>query len=295
MRLEPRLRRGRQVLDVSVVVPARNAEGFLDECLASIVRSQPREVILVDGLSTDSTRDVARRYNARILSDEGRGLPAARLLGARAASSEVVALIDADVVLPEGALADLIREFKAGGYAALQAGLRSISGPGYWGQALAHHHRTGRSKHWFGLVATVFERGALLEHGFDPDFESGEDIDLRWRLQRAGARIGVSSKTIVVHRFGDTFAFARQQWLMDGRGLAHMLGKHRGRAVLLVGLPAAAAVRGSVLSLARRQVKWIPYYACFCVFNYIGMLRALGARRRNARGSLAAEAAGDRA
>ena len=267
------------MLDVSVVVPVRNAESLLSECLASILRSEPREIIVVDGLSTDRTLEIARDYGARILSDEGRGLPYARLLGAQAATSRWVALVDADVVLPEGALGRLLEEYRDGGYVALQAGLRSVAGPGYWGQALAHHHRSGRSKDWFGLVATVFERDTLLEFGFDPEFRSGEDIELRWRLQRSGARVGVSRDTVVTHRFDDTFDFARDQWLMDGRGLARMIRKNGLRASPLLGLPLAAGLRGIALTIARRSLRWVPYYVCFVVFNYVGMLGGLAGGR----------------
>ena len=272
------------MLDVSVVVPVRNAEALVDECLASVVESEPREIIVVDGMSTDGTLEIARRYPVKILSDEGRGLPAARLLGVREAASPRVALVDADVVLPDGALAQLLDEFEKGEYTALQAGLESTSGPGYWGRALAHHHRTGRSKDWFGVVATIFDRQALLDHGFDDSFKSGEDFDLRWRLRCAGARVGVSTRTIVKHRFGDTFEFARDQWLMDGRGLARMVWKHGARAKLLVALPAGAAVRGAVLSIVRREPRWLPYYVLFAVFNYVGMVQAFAERRRERRG-----------
>lgn len=260
------------MLDISVVVPTRNAEDLVDECLASIARAEPREIILVDGLSTDRTLEIASRYPVQILSDEGRGLPAARALGAQAATSKLVALIDADVVLPEGALEHLLREFTEDGYTALQAGLDSVAGPGYWGQALADHHRSGRSKDWFGVVATIFERDVLLEHGFDDAFLSGEDIELRWRLQQSGARIGVSRRTHVIHRFGDGFEFAKAQWLADGHGLGRMIRKHGWRAALLLGLPVAAGVRGAVLSVVRGKPRWIPYYLCYTVFNYVGML-----------------------
>jgi glycosyltransferase involved in cell wall biosynthesis len=272
-------------LDVSVVVPVRNAETLIAECLASIVSSRPREIIVVDGMSTDGTLEIARRYGVRVLSDEGRGLPAARLLGAHAASAPYVALIDADVTLPEGALEQLLREFVEGGYDALQAGLRSVSGPGYWGRALVNHHRSGRSKNWFGVVATIFDRDVLLAHGFDESFRSGEDIELRWRLQRAGARIGVSERTVVTHRFDDTFEFARGQWLADGHGSGRMLRKHRLRGAWLAALPLAAAARGILLSLARRQPRWLPYYACFAAFNYLGMLRELVPATRRPRGA----------
>ncbi|HLY35771.1 MAG TPA: glycosyltransferase [Candidatus Limnocylindria bacterium] len=261
--------------DLTVVVPVRNAESFITECLEGILSDRPAEVIVVDGLSSDRTLELAARYPVRVLSDEGRGVAAARLLGAHAATTDWLALVDVDVMLTSGDLAAVLDEAQEGGYTALQAGLESTSGPGYWGRALVQHHRSGLSKHWFGLVATVFEREAFLSNGLDAAFLSGEDIDLRWRLEHAGARIGVSSRTIVDHRFGDTFDFAIGQFLADGGGLARMAGKHGWRAAPLLGLPFAAGARGMALSLLRREPQWIPYYATFVAFNWLGMTRQL--------------------
>ncbi len=64
------------MLDLTVVVPVRNAELFIDDCLASIVRAHPREIIVVDGNSTDSTVERARQFPVTILSDEGKGVSA---------------------------------------------------------------------------------------------------------------------------------------------------------------------------------------------------------------------------
>jgi glycosyltransferase involved in cell wall biosynthesis len=285
------MRDSRPTVDVSVVVPVRNAEDFAESCLASIARSRPREIIVVDGNSTDGTLEVAKRYADVVLSDGGNGLPLARLLGVQAARSRWVVLVDADVLLPEGALQALLEEFIEGGYSALQAGLRSVSGAGYWGRALAHHHVTGRSKEWFGVMATVFERDALLEHGFDTGFLSGEDIELRWRLQRSGHKVGVSQRTIVTHRFRDTFDFAKDQWLQDGKGLGRMVRKHGLRGAWLLALPVLAAVRGIVLSLTRwRAPRWIPYFLLYCLYNYVGMAGVMH-RRLKRRGRMAADAA----
>jgi glycosyltransferase involved in cell wall biosynthesis len=263
------------MLDLSVVVPVRNAEALIEECLDSIVRSGVTDIVVVDGMSIDGTLEILQRYPVRVLSDEGHGLPAARLLGAQAATHRNVALVDADVVLPEGALAALLREFQEGGYTALQAGLHSVGGSGYWSQALAYHHRTGRSKNWFGLVATIFERDVLIAHGFDQRFQSGEDIELRWRLQQQGLRAGVSEQTVVLHRFEEGWHFAKGQWLADGRGLGRMVRKHRWRGVRLALLPAAACARGVLLSLVRLQPRWVPYFLCYTAYNYVGMSRAM--------------------
>lgn len=263
-------------LEVTAVVPARNAEALLPRCLAALNEAGVAEVIVVDGLSTDRSREVAQEHGGRLISDEGKGLPWARTVGVEAARTRWVLLVDADVVFAPGGVAGLLAEFVAGGYAALQAGQLSVSGPGYWGQALTQHHLTGRSRSWLGLVATMFERDQMLRTGFDDRFKSGEDIELRWRLRQAGLHTGVSRTVMVEHRFaGDDFGFALDQFLMDGAGLGRMIRKHGWRGGGLAALPAAAAVRGITLSLVHRQPRWVPYYAAFCWFNYVGMARGL--------------------
>jgi glycosyltransferase involved in cell wall biosynthesis len=261
--------------DLTVVIPVRNAESQVDACLTALAAERPAEIIVVDGCSTDGTVGRALAHGARLLSDEGRGLPAARMLGIEAAATRYVALVDADVVIAAGDLAALLDELRTEDYDALQAGLESTGGPGYWGRALAFHHRTGRSRRWFGVVATVCEREVLLTHGFDTGFSSGEDIDLRWRLRAAGCKIGVSTRTVVEHRFEDGFRFARGQWAADGAGLARMLRRHGIRAKLLAALPLAAAVRGTLLCVWQGEPRWIPYYLSYMVGNYLAMLREL--------------------
>ena len=262
--------------DITVIVPTRNVAHWLGRCLDAIAACDPHEIIVVDGLSTDATRDIALARGARVLSDEGRGVSAARALGAQAATTRYVAVIDADVVLPPGALQRLLDEFVRDGYTGLQAGLRSVSEGGYWGRALVHHHRNSRSRNWFGVVATVFERTTLLEIGFDETFLSGEDVELRWRLQRAGAKVGVSRETVVEHRFGSGWDFALGQWLADGcAGARMMTASHGLRSAWFAVLPLAAALRGIALSVVRLQPQWVPYYVCYCVFNYVGITRQL--------------------
>ncbi|HET7475681.1 MAG TPA: glycosyltransferase [Dermatophilaceae bacterium] len=261
--------------EVTAVVPARNAAALLPGCLSSLQQSGLGRIIVVDGRSTDTTQELAAQF-ATVVSDDGRGLPYARTLGASLAETPLVLLVDSDVVFPPGRLVQLLSEYRDGGYVALQAGLESVGGPGYWGRALAYHHRSGRSRYWFGLVATVCDRAELLRVGFDADFDSGEDIELRWRMHQAGLRIGVSRSVLVEHRFaGDDLGFARDQFDMDGFGLGRMIRKHRWRGLRLGLLPAAAAVRGAGLSLVRGQPAWVPYFGAFAVFNYKGMARGL--------------------
>ena len=267
--------------DLTVIIPVRNAAAILPECLDSVVRQEPAGIVVVDGNSTDETLDIARRYAVTILSDEGRGLPVARMLGAQQARTRYIALVDADVVLAEGSLGRLLGEYVSGRYGGLQAGLHSEGGTDYWSRALAQHHRWGRSKNWFGLVATIFERQTLLDIGFDDRFVSGEDIELRWRMVKSGHKIGVSRSTVVRHRFvSGGFAQARSQFDMDGRGLASMIVQNGWRGLPLLALPAAAAVRGIALSVVRLRPRWVPYYVSFAAGNYAAMAARLVERSR---------------
>ena len=54
-----------------------------------------------------------------------------------------------------------------------------------------------------------------------------------------------------------------------------MIRKHGWRGARLALLPAAAAVRGSALSLAKGQPRWLRYYVAFCWYNYAAMARGL--------------------
>jgi len=85
---------------VSFIMPTLNAGALLDNCLASIARQTwPRdcyEIILADAHSTDSTRDIARKYGARVLADDGKNMEEGKRLALQHASGEYIVFVDAD-------------------------------------------------------------------------------------------------------------------------------------------------------------------------------------------------------
>lgn len=106
----------RRVLRVSVIVPAFNAAATLDRCLHSLQAQSrlPAEVIVVDDASTDSTAEVAARHPVSLIRRPARGgAGAARSDGARVASGEIVAFLDADCLAPTDWVARLAAEFEA--------------------------------------------------------------------------------------------------------------------------------------------------------------------------------------
>ena len=79
-----------------MVVPALNEERNLPRVLRAISRDY--EVVVVDGNSSDRTCDVARavRPDVRVLAQTGRGKGNALAEGLRAASGDIVVMLDAD-------------------------------------------------------------------------------------------------------------------------------------------------------------------------------------------------------
>ncbi len=87
---------------ISVVIPTLNAETRLGDCLASLVPAAVlgfiREVIVVDGGSSDLSLQIAEAAGARILtSDPGRGRQLA--VGAKAARSDWMLFLHADTIV----------------------------------------------------------------------------------------------------------------------------------------------------------------------------------------------------
>ncbi|MGC9071862.1 MAG: glycosyltransferase family 2 protein [Acidilobus sp.] len=109
---------------VSVVTSTLNESRNLPE-LARRVREALRgfkaELIVVDGGSIDGTQELARDVADRVIVIQGGGQTRCLLEGIRAASSEAVVTIDADLENPPELIPSLLRAFEGGGYDLLVA------------------------------------------------------------------------------------------------------------------------------------------------------------------------------
>ena len=258
---------------ISVIVPVRNEADRLERCLQAVRANAPAEVIVVDGGSTDRTRVIAARHADAVLRDEG-GVAAARQLGIARARHPLVMLVDADVVLPPDGLLRLLAEKLSRGASALQAGLLSRGSGDYWSEELARHHREGRIRHVFGVSACLADRDLLLRHPFDPAFVSGEDIDLRLRLDDAGERTMVSRDVIAEHGFRGGRGVVVEQGLDDGAGLGRLVRKRGFSALRHALMPFGAAALAAVRAL-RGRGRSLPYFALYTFANIAGFWRGL--------------------
>lgn len=105
-------------VEVSIIVPARNEEVSLGDCLASLVRQDGVrcEIIVVDDGSTDRTREIAESFSGvRVISagplpERWTGKNNAVIAGARQARGVWLLFTDADTVHLPGSLARAVDE-----------------------------------------------------------------------------------------------------------------------------------------------------------------------------------------
>lgn len=85
---------------VSFVIPTYNASKHLPKCLGSIVKQNyPKdkiEIIVADGGSRDNTREIARRFNTKIISNPKKLAEYGVQLGVLEASGDLIVIFAAD-------------------------------------------------------------------------------------------------------------------------------------------------------------------------------------------------------
>ena len=85
---------------VSFIIPTLNAEAILENCLASIARQDyPRdcyEIVIADAHSTDRTREIAKKYGAIVLDDNGKDMEEGKRLALQHATGEFIFFVDSD-------------------------------------------------------------------------------------------------------------------------------------------------------------------------------------------------------
>lgn len=188
---------------VSVIIPTRNSEKTLEKCLSSIKNQSYKntEVIVVDQSSTDSTVDVAKKYNTGILL-----LPPpkfytpptkSRNYGAKNANGDYFLHIDSDMELTPEVIEKCIEKCKNGAGAVVVHEIDK--GQGFWSRCKALERSCYVDDPLIEAVR-FFTREAFNKiGGYDENLSSGEDWDIHQRVKEAGFRIADIREPIIHH------------------------------------------------------------------------------------------------
>jgi len=123
---------------ISIILPVLNGEKTLAACLKSLLAQNIDflELVVVDNGSSDKTASIIKsyaKYDKRIIyifePKKGRGR--ARNIALKAVSGDIVAMTDADCLVPENWLYDLTKKILTGEFVAVM-GFEKEAMSNYW-------------------------------------------------------------------------------------------------------------------------------------------------------------------
>ncbi len=223
---------------VSVVVCAYNAADTLEDNLTSLEKlTYPDfEIILVNDGSRDRTSAIGHAHSrVRVIDIPNGGLSAARNVGLAAATGDIVAYTDADTRVDPDWLTFLVQPFLhsdvvgSGGPNVVPADdppiaqciARAPGGP-------THVLLDDRIAEHVPGCNMAFRREALLAiGGFNPIYlRAGDDVDVCWRLQARGWKIGFAAAALVWHHHRSSVKAYWRQQVGYGEGERWLLAHH---------------------------------------------------------------------
>jgi len=199
---------------VSIIIPCRNEEKYIGRCLDSIIaQNYPKEkseVLVIDGMSEDRTREIIKNYSQKysfikLLNNPKKFIPSALNIGIKNSKGEIIIRMDSHAVYDKDYVlkcVEYLKKYKADNVGGIIKTIpfrdtiiaRSIA------FSLSHPFGVGGSHFRMGskktrAVDTVFggcyKKGIFKEIGlFNENFIGGsEDMELNLRLKRAGGKI----------------------------------------------------------------------------------------------------------
>jgi cellulose synthase/poly-beta-1,6-N-acetylglucosamine synthase-like glycosyltransferase len=215
---------GEQFPIASVIVPVRDGESTIADCLDAILATDypadRREILVIDNGSSDGTAALIQARPVRYLREGRRGVSNARNRGIAESRGEILAFVDADCQVEPQWLTELVRPFEdpeVGSVAGdLQHTAPTTPAERQAARMLGNWQRFAfTSNPAYPITANAAYRRDVLERigPFDPHMTRAQDVELGLRFQeRSGLRLAYAERATARHRNRATqLGFFRQQ------------------------------------------------------------------------------------
>lgn len=267
--------------DVSIVVPVRNEGRRIVACLESILAQEipgrTLEVLVVDGLSTDDTRETILRTfgkdrRLRLLDNPAGTVAPALNIGLRAARGRVIVRMDAHAVYDSDYVQqclDVMEQTGANAVGGVQIAVpgartriaRAIAavqasrfGTGGGAHRLERYEGPAETL-WLGAFdRVVVERVG----GFDETLFRSEDNDFYQRVRQAGGRLWVSSRIRGRYICRATLRGYLRQCFVTGTEIPRTIRRNPRAMSLRHLVPGLAILTAIVLAIAAAEL-WSPW------------------------------------
>jgi len=231
---------------VSVIIPARNEEKFIEKCIESFLTCDyPKElieVIVVDGMSEDGTRKIVRELSERdirvlLVNNEKKITPVAMNLGVKASKGEYIFFSGAHSEMRSDYISKCIRHAletgadNVGGIMKTEPRISSTVGIAI-SKVLSSPLGVGGAKFRTGVTKPIevdtvpfgcYKREVFERIGyFNEKLVRNQDIEFNLRLKRAGGRIILFPDIELIYYSRSTYkelcknSFGNGYWVIMG-------------------------------------------------------------------------------
>lgn len=232
-------------ITASIIIPMRNEAAFIGPCLDSVLANDfPRdqyEILVVDGNSTDGSREVitsraSTRPAIRLLDNPEGIVSTAMNAGIRQSRGTYIVRMDAHSQYPPNYIRTCIGELErtgaesVGGCAVTKPGANTLVAKAIaW---ITQHpvgvgnaaYRLGQGDRFVDTVPFGTFRKALFDRIglYREDLVRNQDYELNTRIRQSGGKIYLTSKTNIVYYNVPTFAKFMAQAYNNGAYVAQM-------------------------------------------------------------------------
>ena len=230
---------------VSVVMPCYNEEKYIKNSIESLIDDyflKNCELIIVDGMSNDGTREVVQSFikqGIRLLENKKRIQACGLNLGITEAKGKIIVRADAHCVYPRGYIKKCVELLETTG-ASNVGGIMLPQGASMNQKAISlalkHPVGVGDAKwhlgNFSGYVDTVylgtFWKKLFDEIGlYDTNCKTNQDGELNLRILKAGKKIYLDSSLKVIYFPRESLKKLAIQYFNYGRGRCYTSLKHR--------------------------------------------------------------------
>lgn len=232
---------------VSVLLACRNEQRYIARCLDSILANDyPNdrlEILVMDGMSTDSTRGIIKKYakvgsGLRLLDNPAGSFPAAMNIGIRNSHGSLIIIAGAHAVYQSDHIATCVRLLQGSGADNVGGALQIEPGAenpfaGAIAAGLASRFGSGNSYIRIGVQQPIwtdtaafgcYRRELFDKIGmFDERLLGSSDLDLNRRIRSAGGRILLVPEIRVRYFADSTWSVFWRHNFADGLWVTYVL------------------------------------------------------------------------
>ena len=217
-------------MQVSVVVCGKDEENKIFQCLNSILKNEPDELIYVDGNSKDNTIEIVKKFTKNIYIRKNSNLTKDRQFGIDKCRNNIVAMIDCDHVLKKNDIRDLIHDMNKYGFDVIQSQLEIYRKESFMSlaenQSYQVIHNFPGKKKMIGVAPAIFNKKIFDKVKFDDKItKTIDDTDFIYRLRKENFPFGIGNVKIFQDHDTSFYNYIKK-FLWYGKGDGEFIQKN---------------------------------------------------------------------